>query len=375
MSRIRSRGKQERAMIRVLAWTALLLLALGDPAAAQPAALPLGATINTFARDHDFSGTILVRERGYPLYSRSFGLADRAFAVPAAANTRYRIASITKLFTSVLILQLAQEGRLDLNAPLRAALPDYPGQGADRVTVRQLLNHTSGIAQWDRVASYQEGFRDGVEYYQRPLGAEALLARCCSGPLAREPGRTFDYNNADYFVLGRIVERLTGKSFEAALAERILHPLGLDDTGMAHWDRIVERLAPTYFWRDDTRALVAEMPIYWENGYAAGGMYSTAADLAAFADALYGGDRLLRPDMRQQLLTPGLDDYGYGLWSYSFSAGGRTWRVAKRPGSIMGANAVLYRLLDRNITIVILANTNRADLDVFAQRIADVLVR
>jgi len=359
---------------RVLACAVLLLLGLAAPAAARPAPSPLGATVNGFAREHDFSGTILVRERGYTLYSRAFGLADRANAVPAAMNTRYRIASITKLFTAVLILQLAQEGRLDLNAPLRAALPDYPGEGAERVTVRQLLNHTSGIAQWDRVGSYQEAFRDGIEYYQRPLSAEALLARCCSGPLAREPGQAFDYNNADYVVLGRIVERLTGKPFEDALAERILRPLGLDDTGMARWDRIVERLAPTYFWRDDTRALVAEMPFYWENSYAAGGMYSTAADLALFADALYGGDRLLRPDLRQQLLTPGLDDYGYGLWSYSFTRGGRTWRVAKRPGSIMGANAVLYRLLDRNATIVILANTNRTDLDVFAQRIADALV-
>lgn len=359
--------------MRALACAALILLALGHPAAARPAP-SLGATINAFARDHDFSGTILVRERGYARYGRAFGLADRANAVPAAMSTRYRVASITKLFTSVLILQLAQEGRLDLNAPLRAALPDYPGGGADRVTVRQLLNHTSGIAQWDRVGSYQEGFRDGIENYQRPLGPEALLARCCSGPLAHEPGREFAYNNADYFVLGRIVERLTGKPFEEALAERILRPLGLDGTGMARWDRVVERLAPTYFWRDDTRALVGEMPFYWENSYAAGGMYSTAADLAAFADALYGGDRLLRPDMRQQLLTPGLDDYGYGLWSYSFTHGGRTWRVAKRPGSIMGANAVLYRLLDRNITIVILANTNRTDLDAFAQRIAEAMV-
>ena len=354
-------------------WAALLIPGLAGPAAAQSAP-SLGATINAFAREHDFSGTILVRERGYTRYSRALGLADRAYAVPAAVDTRYRIASITKLFTSVLILQLAQEGRLDLNAPLRAALPDYPGEGADRITVRELLNHTSGIAQWDTVGSYQEGFRDGIEHYQRPLSPEALLARCCSGQLAREPGRAFDYNNADYVVLGRIVERLTGKSFEAALAERILRPLGLDDTGMAHWDRIVARLAPTYFWRDDTRTLVAEMPVYWDNFYAAGGMYSTAADLAKFADALYGGDRLLRDDMRQQLLTPGLDDYGYGLWSYSFTHGGRTWRVAKRPGRIMGANAVLYRLLDRGITIVILANTNRTDLDVFAQRIAEAML-
>ena len=103
-------------------------------------------------------------------------------------------------------------------------------------------------------------------------------------------------------------------------------------------------------------------------------MYSTAGDLARFADALFGG-RLLRPDMLDRMLAPGLDDYGYGLWSYSFTRGGRSWRVAKRPGRIMGANAVLYRLLDTDANIILLANTNRADLDVFAQRIADALVR
>ncbi|HYJ53589.1 MAG TPA: serine hydrolase domain-containing protein [Allosphingosinicella sp.] len=358
-----------RSVSRIAAGLAALALAL-SPVQAQR---PLAATAADFSRDHNFSGTILVREHGRTLYSRSFGLADRAFAVPAAADTRYRIASITKLFTAVLILQLAQEGRLDLDAPLRAALPDYPGGGADRVTVHQLLNHTSGLAQWDTVSSYQEAFANGIENYQRPLTAEALLRRCCSGALPGEPGRAFAYNNTDYYVLGRIIERLMGKSFEAALAERILRPLGLRDTAMAHWDRIEPRLAPTYFWRDDQNRLVADMPVYWENWDAAAGMISSAPDLASFADALYGG-RLLRPEMLRRLLTPGLDDYGYGLWSDSFTRNGRTFRVAKRPGSVMGANAVLYRLLDRDVTIILLANTNRADLDVFAQRIAEALI-
>jgi CubicO group peptidase (beta-lactamase class C family) len=135
----------------------------------------------------------------------------------------------------------------------------------------------------------------------------------------------------------------------------------------------VPRLAPTYFWRDDQNRLIADMPVYWENWDASGALYSTAGDLARFADALYCG-RLVRPELLARLLRPGLDDYGYGLWSYSFTRGGRTWRVAKRPGSIMGANAVLYRLLDRGVTIALLANTNRTDLDAFAQRIANRLV-
>ena len=358
---------------RLASLAALLLFLFVSPAAAErPPAL--GEAIGAFARAHRFSGTILVRARGRTLYSRSFGLADRAFAAPATAATRYRIASITKLFTSVLILQLAQEGRLDLDSPLSAVLPDYAGGGADRVTIHQLLNHTSGIAQWDTVASYQEAFAGGIERYQRPLTPQELLRRCCGGPLAREPGVRFDYNNADYFVLGRIIERLTGKSYEEVLAERILRPLGMTESGMLHWDSIVPRLAPTYFYRDDTRTLVTDMPVYYENWYAAAGMYATARDLATFADALYGG-RLLRPPMMQRLLTPGLDDYGYGLWSYAVTRGGRRHPVAKRPGSVMGANAVLYRLLDEQATVVILANTNRADLDVFAQRIGDILIR
>jgi len=165
-----------------------------------------------------------------------------------------------------------------------------------------------------------------------------------------------------------------GETFEEVLTERILRPVGMRDTGMLHWDAIVERLAPTYFYRDDLKILVPDMPVYYENWYAAGGMYSTPDDLLAFADALYG-NKLLRPETVRQLLTPGLDDYGYGLWSYVIKCGGKEFRVAKRPGSVMGSNAVLYRLLDRDATVIILANTNKADLDDFAQRVADVLVQ
>jgi D-alanyl-D-alanine carboxypeptidase len=360
----------------------LLLTMFALVAAAAAAASPatartspaLAAAIGAMARERDFSGTILVRDRGRIAYRKSFGFADRAFAIPATASTRYKIASITKLFTSVLVLQLDDEGKLDLDARAETYLTELRGLPAGAVTVRQLLNHTSGLAQWDNVASYQEAFANGVERYQRPLPPAELLKQCCLGPLAAAPGVRFDYNNADYFVLGRIVERLTGRSFEAALSERILRPLGMKDSGMLRWDSVVARLAPTYFYRDDTHVLINDMPVYYENWYAAAGMYSTAQDLLAFADSLYGG-RLLKPATLQLMLKPGLDDYGFGLWSYTIERGGRSYRVAKRPGSVMGANSVLYRLLDRPATIVILANSNRADLDVFAQRIADLILR
>jgi D-alanyl-D-alanine carboxypeptidase len=352
----------------------ILSVSTAEPASAQPAA-PLDSLVEAYAREHDFSGTILVQRGDRQLYRGSFGVAERAFGTPADDSTRYRIASITKLFTSALILQLHQEGRLDVNATIGTLLPDYPGEGADRVTVHQLLNHTSGVENFDRERSFQEAVENGIERYQKPHTSDALLARCCGGRLAGEPGAAFAYNNADYIALGKIIERVTGKPYAEVLAERILRPLGLRETGMMRYDSILPRLASTYFYPDDTGKGIPDLPVYWENWYAAGGMYSTAADLRVFADALFGGDRLLGADARRRLLEPALDEYGYGLWSYSFERGRRRYRVAKRPGSIMGANAVLYRLLDLDATVIILANTNRANLDEFAQRIGNVLVQ
>ena len=367
-------NRHRRITFRVL----LLLFAQSLPAqtpTTPPSPVPnLATTIESYGREHDFNGTILVQQGKRRLYHDAFGLADRAFTIRADKQTRYRVASITKLFTSTLILQLHQEKKIELTSPIRTYLPDYPGEGGDRVTIHQLLNHTSGIEQWDNVSSYQEAFANGVERYQRPIAAKARIALCCGGKLISPPGTKFNYNNADYFVLGAIIERITGKSFEEVLAERILKPAGLRDTGMLHWDAIVERLAPSYFFRDDTKTLVNDMPVYCENWYSAAGMYSTADDLLVFADALYGG-KLLRPEFLDKMLKPGLDDYGYGLWSYTIKRNGKEFRVAKRPGSVMGANAVLYRLLESDTTIVLLANTNKTDLDVFAQRIADVLVK
>ena len=362
-------------MTRALLIIPVMLSALHPRPAFAQATAPLDSVIGAYVHDHDFSGTILVQRGGQRLYRRSFGVAERAFGTPADDSTRYRIASITKLFTSVLILQLHQEGRLDVDATIGAVLPGYPGEGADRVTIHQLLNHTSGLESFDRERSFQEAVENGIERYQKPHTSDALLARCCSGALVGQPGAEFAYNNADYIVLGRIIERVTGKTFAEALDERILRPLGMRDTGMMRYDVVLPRLASTYFYPDDTGRPIPDLPVYWENWYAAGGMYSTTTDLLAFADALFAGERLLGADALRRLLAPGLDDYGYGLWSYSFERGGRRHRVAKRPGSIMGVNTVLYRLLDHDATVVILANTNRADLDVFAQRIANLLVQ
>ena len=325
--------------------------------------------IESYAKEHDFNGSILIQKDGEIRYARSFGLANIPFQVPNTLQTKYRIASITKLFTSVLVLQLHEQGRLDLHATIGTYLPDYAGEAAAKVTVHQLLNHTSGIANFDTVKDMETALKSGIPVYQLPRTSDELLETFSSGKLVNPPGQVFDYNNADYVVLGKIVERLHGKSYGQVLEEKILQPLKLKDTGMLHHGDILPGLADTYFFRPDLKALVNDLPVYPENWYAAGGMYSTVNDVLAFSNAVFGG-KLLKPETVALLVQPGLDDYGYGLWSYTMKVHGKEHRVVKRPGQIMGAQAQLFRFLDQDITIILLSNTGTTDLDEFVAEIA-----
>jgi CubicO group peptidase (beta-lactamase class C family) len=338
---------------------------------AQPATPD--AFIEAYAKEHGFNGTILIQKEGEVRFARSFGMANLPFKVPNTRQTKYKIASITKVFTSVLILQLAEQGKIDLGRTIGTYLPGYAGEGAGKVTVHQLLNHTSGLVNFDQVKDMETALKGGLPTYQTPYTSDQLLEKFCGGKLVGEPGKVFDYNNCDYIVLGKIVERLYGSSYERILAERILKPLKMENTGLLHQSDILEGLADTYFYRDDLKAMVNDLPVYPENSYAAGGMYSTVDDLLAFSNTLFGG-RLLAKESLALMFTPGLDDYGYGLWSYDMKIDGRKHRVVKRPGRIMGAQAQLFRFLDDDVTILILSNTGTTDLDEFVAEIGKRVV-
>jgi D-alanyl-D-alanine carboxypeptidase len=353
---------------------ALVFTPSSRPTLAQAGAPRLEPMIRDYAKGHNFNGTILIQSRDKTIYHKSFGIADRAFSVPCQNDTKYKVASITKAFTAVLILQLYDEGKLDLHGTIKTHLPSYTGEGAERVTVHHLLGHTSGIQNFDTVTSYQEGFKNGVGQYQAPLTTDQLLTRYCSGKLVNEVGKVFDYNNGDYIILGKIIEAISGKTYERMLTDRILEPLGMRDSGMLYQHTIVTNLANTYFLRDDLNVMINDMPVYIENWYSAGALYSTTADLAKFASALYAS-KLLKRETLSLMLSPGLDDYGYGVWIRNIEVGGKQYRIAQRPGSIMGANSELLHVIDKDLTIVILSNTNTADLDDFSYRIGRALIR
>lgn len=351
----------------------LLLIALLPPQDVLAQPTTPDSFIAAYAGEHNFNGSILIQEKGKISYAKSFGLANIPFKVPNTQQTKYKIASITKVFTSVLILQLQEQGKIDLGKTIGTYLPDYAGEGADKVTLHQLLNHTSGLANFDTVKDLETALKSGIPYYQTPYTSDQLLEKFCSGKLANVPGQVFDYNNGDYIVLGKIIERLYGKTYEEVLREKILQPLGMENTGMLNQGEILDGLADTYFFRPDLKAMVNDLPVYPENWYAAGAMYSTVQDVLTFSNALFGG-KLLKAETLALMVKPGLDDYGYGLWSYETKVGDRKHRVVKRPGSIMGAQAQLFHFLDDGVTVIILSNTGTTDLDEFVAEIGKKVV-
>ena len=329
----------------------------------------LDAFINSYVKEHQFNGTILVQQDGEVRFEKSFGLAERSFQVPLNNQTVYHIASVTKLFTSVLILQLCENGKIGLHESIKHYLPDYPGNGGDAVNIHQLLNHTSGLPDMDTTSSMESALMYGVPAYQIPATTEQLVLRNASGELVNPPGQVFSYNNADYILLGKIIETICKQPFDTVLRRKILQPLGMSHSGMLAQHKIIDNLAVSYFYRDDLNALVPNLPVYYENWYAAGSMYSTAEDLLKFNQALFSL-KLIGQKSLDLLLTPGLDRYGYGMWIDEYEIGGIKYRAAKRPGLIMGSQAMLLHFLDTDLTVIILSNTGNIGLDQMVKQIS-----
>jgi D-alanyl-D-alanine carboxypeptidase len=242
--------------------------------------------ITHFSKKNNFNGTILIKHKTRLIYKKSFGLANIPFRVPNTTDTKYKIASITKAFTSVLALQLYEEGKLDLEKTIINYLHDYKGSAGDQVTVRQLLNMTSGMHNMQAGITLESVLKIGMPQFQLPHTSDEMLFKYCTDSLVNKPGTQFDYNNAEYIIIGKIIEKITGKTYEEVLRERILQPLKMENSGMLTQEKITEKLANTYFFREDIGMLANDLPVYYNNWYAAGAMYSTIDDIDKFADAL-----------------------------------------------------------------------------------------
>lgn len=346
----------------------IFLLVVTYPGFGQ--SVPFSHFVTNYAKQHHFNGSILIQEKGKKIYHKSFGMASFQFSVPNANDTKYRIASITKLLTVVLIMQLKEEGKIDLNKTIKTYLPRYKGEGGDRVKVFHLLTATSGIESNEKEVNAS----DDPVMYSRPYTTDELLNLFCSGKLENEPGKVWNYNNGDYVILGKIIEAVCMKPYEEVLREKILIRLKMHHTGMFDMLKVIPSLADVYMVNDSTKAIEKLPPIYTENYYAAGGLYSSADDLLKFSDALYGG-QLLKESNLQAILQPYLSNYGFGIWVYDKTIDHQTVKIAERQGAIWGIKARLVRLLNKDVTLIILTNVQTANIDELQTLLIEKLVK
>lgn len=311
-----------------------------------------------------FNGSALVAQNGKVVYKGAFGMANMEWGIPNTPDTKFRLGSITKQFTATLALQLVEQGKIKLDGKISDYLPDYRQDIGQKVTVHHLLTHTSGIPSY----TGQPGFFENVS--RNPFKVVDFVKQYTSGDLEYEPGSKYSYNNSGYFLLGAIIERVTGKSYEQVLKENILDPAGMKNTGYDHHDTLIPKRAAGYAKTADgyRNAAYLDMSI----PYAAGSMYSTVEDLYLWDQALYT-DKILSAQSKALMFKPGLQDYGYG-WVVRNAKlkNEEEIRVIRHGGGINGFSTVIARVpKDRNL-VVLLDNTAQ-NVDRLSETIAKIL--
>jgi CubicO group peptidase (beta-lactamase class C family) len=348
---------------RALCFALLPMFLFSSPGlAARPTsdhARKLDSLVTSAHESGGFDGAVLVAENGRVVFKKAYGLADREWNVPNATDTRFRIGSVTKVFTAILVMQFVQEGKLDLDAHISDYLPDYPAKTARVVTLRHLLSHTSGIPSYTQHNRYISD-PDSCGYWVR-YSPEELVATFSNLDLRFEPGSRFEYCNSAYVLLGVILEKVSGKPYEHLLRERILVPLGMKDTGYTRPETVIPRRARGYLVTNDGYAngLYDNTTI----SYSAGALYSTVDDLFKLDQALYS-DALLDAKTRELMFTHVVTTPrgGYALgWnegSLPLPGDRKPARFVGHVGDASGFFALIFRFTGTKDVIIMLTNSD-----------------
>lgn len=352
---------------------ALCAVAAATPAAAQSTADRIDALVSRYHELKLFNGAVLVADDGEAIYKGGFGDAVMEFDVANTPATRFRIGSVTKQFTAALVLQLVEEGKIELQAPITAYLPEYPAAQGDRVTIHQLLTHTSGIPSYTALPGFMDGsVRDPFE------PADSLLSLVSSLELEFEPGTRWSYNNSGYHILGVVLEHVTGTPYDRLLRERILDPLGLEDTGYDHYDEVIEMRALGYERVPGGYAHAAYLDT--SVPYAEGMMYSTVEDLLKWDQALYGAGPFREPATKELYFTahseiagPDGARYAYGWFRRPVAVGPDTVQLIEHGGGIFGFTTGFWRIPEERRTVIAMDNTTGEHLDEMMTDIVAIL--
>jgi D-alanyl-D-alanine carboxypeptidase len=311
-------------------------------------ATELRARLEAATAASQFSGAVLITRNGNTVFDGAYGLADRAKNVSNTALTQFRVGSMNKMLTAVAVLQLVQAGKLSLDATFGTYLTDYPNKDmASKVTIHHLLTHTGGTGDifGPQFTANRLELRE-TEDYLRLYGTRGLQFT---------PGTQWVYSNYGFMLLGAVVERVSGMTYDEYVATRILAPAGMTATGAAPEDSLVPARALGYMWQGG--ALVSNAPTLPYRGTPAGGWYSTVADFARFASALR--EHKLLDATHTALLISGKITMGQSIVKYAYGfidrvQGGR--RLVGHGGGAPGMSGELSFEPNGGYTVVVLSN-------------------
>ena len=299
-----------------------------------------------------FNGSLLVGEHGKVLYERGVGYADLQMHIPNTPKTKFGIASLSKQFTAALVLMQVAIGNLRLDATASEILPWYRKDTGSRITIEQLLRHTSGLPPDYDAPEFGEG-----EAAARHAEPTTFARSVCQPALVSEPGTRWNYSNCGYILLGLILEQITGKSFDEILQSQLLRPLEMHDTGLDNNDLV--RLGGAVGYRRRVGPRYVPGPyIDRRHIFAAGSMYSSVEDLYRWNQALTH-NHLFSEELRRRIFTPGLGEWSYGWFVKRIAVGqpGEGSTIAEMRGDMPGNFfAWILRYPEPDDVIIVLRN-------------------
>ena len=355
-------------MKKSICFVFLLILISFSITSAQTIPDKIDQLITQYQNDRLFNGSALVAENFKTIFKKGYGFANMEWGIPNTPDTKFRLGSITKQFTSMLIMQLVEKGKIKLDGKITDYLPYYRKDTGEKVTIENLLDHTSGIPNY---TSNPDFFPKASRKFYKP---DDFVKEYCSGDLEFEPGSKFSYTNSGYFILGAIIEKVTGMPYDEVLKKNILEPLGMKDTGYDWSETIIPKRASgydkTFSGYRNTSFIDMSLP------YSAGSLYSTVEDLLIWDKALQT-DKLLSNKWKEELFKPRIDalggKYAFGWMLNKKKIGNEEYDVVTHGGGINGFNTINYMIPKKGWVVILLNNTGGAPLNEMTDKIIGIL--
>lgn len=321
----------------------ILCLLLSSLCGAQAAESRLNRIVQSYVDKHQFMGSVLVAKGDTIILNRGYGSADLEWNIPNSPITKFRLGSVTKQFTAACVLLLEERGKWKVSDPVKKYMPDAPADW-DKVTLFNLLTHTSGIPNFTSFADYRD-------WESKPTTPRALVDRFRNRPLDFQPGSKWSYSNSGYVLLGYLIEKVSGDTYQHFLQVNIFNPLGMKDSGYDSNSAVILHRASGYTPSDN--GIENAGHINMTVPFSACALYSTTEDLLKWEHGLFGR-KLLSARSLKEMTTPFKENYAFGLVVTRVNG----IEKVEHGGGIEGFNADVAYWPESRQAVIVLGNLN-----------------